>query len=90
MVERRPFRMLFETSLQLETGRPALIAQTLESDGIETIHSSSQARLSKYHGGSEQDRAHQIFVVDRYDFKSQPYPSVKPRRYSHVIKYPPH
>jgi HD superfamily phosphohydrolase len=74
MAERRPFRMLFELHSNSETGRPSLIAQTLSEAGIETIHSSSQARLSKYHGGSEQDRAHQIFVVDRYDFKSQPYP----------------
>lgn len=74
MMERRPFRMLFELHSNSETGRPALIAQTLEDDGIDTILSSSQARLSKYHSGSEQDRAHQIFVVDRYDFKSQPYP----------------
>lgn len=74
MAERRPFRMLFELHSNSETGRPSLIARTLEEAGIETIHSSSQARLSKYHGGSEQDRAHQIFVVDRYDFKSQPYP----------------
>lgn len=74
MVERRPFRMLFELHSNTETGRPAQIVRALEDESIDVIHSSSQARLSKYHSGSEQDRAHQIFVVDKYDFKSQPYP----------------
>lgn len=74
MVERRPYKMLFELHSNTETGRPALIAKALEEEGIDTIYSSSEARLSKYHSGSEQDRAHLIFVVDKYDFKAQPYP----------------
>lgn len=74
MAERRPFRMLFEMHSNNETNRPALITATLEAEGIATIHSSSQARLSKYHGGSAVDKALQIYVVDKYDFKAQPYP----------------
>ena len=74
MVERRPFRMLFELHTNGETPRPALICQMLEGAGIPVIHSSSQARLSKYHGGSAVDKAVQIFVVDKYDYKAQPIP----------------
>ena len=74
MVERRPFRMLFELHSNDETSRPGFICRALENEGIPVIHSSSQARLSKYHSGSETDKALQIFVVDKYDYKAQPYP----------------
>lgn len=74
MSERRPFRMLFELHTNSQTTRPARITEALENEGVSVIHSSSQARLSKYHGGSEADRGYQIFVVDKYDYKAQPYP----------------
>ncbi|MBX3020870.1 MAG: HD domain-containing protein [Bdellovibrionales bacterium] len=74
MVERKPFRMLFEMHSNNETDRPTRITAELEKEGIPVIHSSSQARLSKYHSGSEDDKALQIYVVDKYDFKAQPYP----------------
>jgi HD superfamily phosphohydrolase len=74
LAERRPYRMLFELHSNHETGRPAAISAELEREGISVIHSNSQARLSKYHGGSSSDKALQIFVVDQYDFKSSPYP----------------
>jgi HD superfamily phosphohydrolase len=74
MVDRKPFRMLFELHSNDVTNRPEEMKKVLESEGIDVIHSSSQARLSKYHGGSAVDRALQIFVVDKYDFKAQPYP----------------
>ncbi len=74
LVERRPFRMLFELHTNAPTERPALICKALESEGIEVIHSNSQARLSKYHGGSEQDKALRIYVVDKYDYLAEPFP----------------
>ncbi len=74
MVERRPYRMLFELHSNDETERPAKMKSALEQEGISVIHSNSQARLSKYHGGSEIDKALQIYVVDKYDFKSDPIP----------------
>jgi HD superfamily phosphohydrolase len=74
LVERRPFRMLFELHTNAETDRPRKICAALEGEGVEVIHSSSQARLSKYHGGYETDREYQIFVVDKYDYLSEPYP----------------
>ena len=74
LVERRPFRMLFELHSNSENGRPAAICKALEGEGIPVIHASSQARLSKYHSGSEVDRAAQIYVVDKYDYRAEPYP----------------
>lgn len=74
MAERRPFRMLFEMHSSSETDRPSRITSFLEGEGVPVIHSSSQARLSKYHGGSEVDKAAPIFVVDQYDYKAKPYP----------------
>jgi hypothetical protein len=74
MVERRPFRMLFELHINGESPRPALISAALNEEGIPVIHSSSQARLSKYHGGSAVDKAVQIFVVDKYDYNAHPIP----------------
>lgn len=76
MTERRPYRMLFElhTNSTDDSNRPKEIKRQLEAAGIPVIHSNSQARLSKYHGGSEMDKALQIYVVDQYDFKAAPFP----------------
>lgn len=74
MVDRKPYRMLFELHSNAETDRPARMSQALEAEKIPVIHSNSQARLSKYHGGSEIDKALQIYVVDQYDFKADPFP----------------
>jgi HD superfamily phosphohydrolase len=74
MVERRPFRMLFELHSNSKTDRPAQISAALENENVPVIHASSQARLSKYHGGSAVDKQVQIYVVDKYDYKAQPFP----------------
>ncbi len=74
LMDRKPFRMLFELHTNAETDRPIAITQALEEAGVPVIHSNSQARLSKYHGGSEADKAMQIFVVDKYDYRAKPYP----------------
>ena len=73
MAERKPFRMLFELHSNDDTGRPAAITAELDRQGVEAIHASSQARLSKYHGTADQSSP-QIFVVDKYDYLAQPYP----------------
>lgn len=72
--ERRPFKMLFELHSNTPSDRPERMKKALEEAGVETIHSSSQARLSKYHSGHPTDRELQIFVVDEFDFRAQPYP----------------
>lgn len=76
MTERRPFKMLFElhTNSNDDSKRPQAIKARLENEKIDVIHSNSQARLSKYHGGSELDKALQIYVVDQYDIKAEPFP----------------
>lgn len=74
LVERRPFRMLFELHTNKETGRPEAICKALEGEGIQVIHANSQARLSKYHSGSEMDKVESIYVVDKYDYRAEPYP----------------
>lgn len=74
LMDRKPFRMLFELHSNKDTGRPKAICEAFEKEGIPVIHSSSHARLSKYHSGSEVDKAFQIFVVDKYDYRSEPYP----------------
>lgn len=74
LMDRRPFRMLFELHSNEDTGRPKKIVETLEQEGIPVVHSSSQSRLSKYHGGSAVDKAYTIFVVDKYDYRAEPYP----------------
>lgn len=74
IAERRPYRMLFELHSAGGTKRPVEMQASLEKEGIKVIHSSSQARLSKYHSSSDQDRAQTIFVVDQYDHRAQPFP----------------
>lgn len=72
--ERRPFRMLFELHSNTPSDRPERMRQELEKSGVTVIHSSSQARLSKYHSGSPADKNLQIYVVDEYDYRAQPFP----------------
>ena len=74
ITKRTPFRNLFELHSTKESERPLEIRGVLEDEGIEVIHSNSQARLSKYHSQSPVEKAVQIFVVDEYDRHSQPYP----------------
>jgi HD superfamily phosphohydrolase len=71
---RTPYRNLFELHSTRDSDRPLAIKKILEGEGIHVIHSNSQARLSKYHSQSATERAFQIFVVDEYDRKSEPYP----------------
>lgn len=74
ITERRPYRMLFELHSAGNTERPEKIKQTLEGESVAVIHSSSQARLSKYHTASPKERSVTIFVVDEYDRQARPFP----------------
>ncbi len=71
--ERRPFRMLFELHSTTVTERPEKMAQALESEGIQVIWASSQVRLSKYHTMTPEEKPFQIYVVDQYDRRAQPF-----------------
>lgn len=71
---RTPFRVLFEVHETEETSRPLKIAEALNKKGIETIHSSSIARLSKYHASLSSNSSHRMFVVDAFNRWEDPYP----------------
>lgn len=71
---RRPYKVLVEQHNTSVSTRPQQIKDLLESEGINVIWASSQARLSKYHAASPEDRAYPIFVVDKYDKLDKPMP----------------
>lgn len=74
VADRRPFRMLLEMHHTADSSRPETIKKSLESKNIEVIWASSKARLSKYHSGSPEDKALDIFVLDQYDHWDKPTP----------------
>jgi HD superfamily phosphohydrolase len=79
IADRRPFRMLTEIHATELTARPKKICDILRAEGIDTIHSSSATRLSKYHATQDQE-AFPIFVVDEYDQREKPVPIEKVTR----------
>jgi HD superfamily phosphohydrolase len=74
IAQRRPFRMLFEFHSDHATPRADQMRAALESEGIDVIQASSQARLSKYHSGGPAIKNPTIFVLDEYDYRSVPEP----------------
>ena len=74
IAQRRPYRILIELHSTEESPRAEMILKTLKTEGIHALWASSKARLSKYHSGTPEDRALQIFVVDPYDRWDKPVP----------------
>ncbi len=74
IAQKRPYRVLIELHNNSDAIRPEHIKNSLEKEGLDVIWASSKARLSKYHSGSAEDKAMDIFVVDQYDRKDQPTP----------------
>ncbi len=72
ITQRQPFKVLFENHVTHEDPKMNLLADQLRSSGIDFITASSQARLSKYHGGSQEDKSFQIFVIDEYSPRETP------------------
>lgn len=72
ITRRQPFKVLFENHVTHEDPKINQLADLLRSSGIDFIAASSQARLSKYHGGSQEDKSLRIFVVDEYTPKETP------------------
>jgi HD superfamily phosphohydrolase len=66
ITQRRPYRMVFELHAVEETTRTENMRKALEDEGLHVIMASSQARLSKYHMMSAEEKS-AIFVVDQYD-----------------------
>jgi uncharacterized protein len=74
IAQRRPYKVLVELHSTADSQRPEKIKQALNGAGIDCIWASSAARLSKYHSGTPEDRAINIFVVDQYDKWDKPTP----------------
>lgn len=74
IADRKPFKVLLEMHNTADSPRPEQIKKALEARKIEVIWASSKARLSKYHSGSVEDKAMDIFVRDQYDHWDTPTP----------------
>lgn len=72
--KRNPYRRLIELHSGGNSPKPKKIIKLLDEAGIDSIWASSQARLSKYHAASEEDRAYPIYVVDQFDPWDKPQP----------------
>lgn len=77
IAERRPYRVLFELHETKDNPRPKNIEKVLAQEGIDSIHTSSIARLSKYHSSFGTDTNRHIYVVDPYDRLQEPFPIEK-------------
>lgn len=71
---RRPYRVLLEMHNTSDNPRTEKIKKILEEQGIDIIWASSKTRLSKYHSGSAEDKALDIYVCDQYDHLDVPAP----------------
>lgn len=70
--QRRPFKVALELHNQ-EVDRIQTVRTLLRSEGIDSIWSSSNARLSKYHATTT-EATPRIFVIDQYDKWDKPTP----------------
>lgn len=65
---RTPYRMISEIHSTEASRDSEALCELLEKKGIDTIHSSSKTRLSKYHATQDQE-ASPIFVVNEFETK---------------------
>lgn len=66
ITRRQPLKVLFENHVTHDDPKIQNLATLLKSAGIDFIAASSQARLSKYHGASEDTKSIAIYVIDQY------------------------
>jgi uncharacterized protein len=74
IAQRKPFRMLIEIHSDKANDRPDKMRAALEGEDITVIQASSQARLSKYHSSNPSAKNPTIYVLDEYDYRSNPEP----------------
>ena len=72
--ERRPFRLLAEFHETQPSDRVSGLSARLQAQGVFSIHSSSVARLSKYHTSLSSGKDHRIYVIDLLDPQSKASP----------------
>ncbi len=73
ITQRKPYRVIFEIHETKENPRVHQIKVALENENVDSILTSSIARLSKYHTSFHADASRRIYVVDQYDRKSKPF-----------------
>lgn len=73
IAQRRPFRVLYELHETEQNSKPQIVEELLNKSGIDCIHTSSVARLSKYHTSLDPSGL-QIYVVDPLNRSEKPYP----------------
>ncbi|MFK8138227.1 MAG: HD domain-containing protein [Bdellovibrionales bacterium] len=71
--QRRPYKVLFELHNMGEDNSHTDIIKKLKEEGLDFIHASSTARLSKYHNTAD-DGFLRIYVKDQYDKNLEPFP----------------
>ena len=74
IAKRNPFKVLIEVHTSNGSDRVKETIQRLENSGIETIYSSSKARLSKYHSMLPEEKKFSIYVIDPMDKGYEPTP----------------
>ncbi len=67
IANRKPYKVLYETHSNDGSEKIKQIKTKLKNEDIDLIYVSSGARLSKYHGATNQDLAYNIYVVEQYD-----------------------
>jgi len=72
IADKKPYKMAYEFHSTQETERVYEIKAAFEKEGIDIIHSSSVARLSKYHPSSPEHAGQEIFVVDPHNPHEKP------------------
>lgn len=64
---RKPYKVLYEAHSNNGSEKIEGMRKKLEAENIDLIYVNSEARLSKYHGATNQDMAFNIYVVEQYD-----------------------
>lgn len=72
ITRRQPLKVLFENHVTHEDPKFHKLVQMLKTAGIDYVPASSQARLSKYHGSSEDVKSIAIYVIDEYSPNEPP------------------
>ncbi|MCB9072841.1 MAG: HD domain-containing protein [Bdellovibrionaceae bacterium] len=72
IARRQPLKVLFENHVTHDDPKMGQLTRLLKEAGIDFIAASSQARLSKYHGTTEDSKSISIYVVDQYSPGEEP------------------
>lgn len=74
IAQRRPFRMIVEQHRNSTENKANSIYERLKESNFRVIHTSTEARLSKYHAQSLNEGSMRIYVIDQYNSWDTPSP----------------